>query len=224
MNRLVYILTTALGLVVIACDTHQKKQTDRLGDTISSNEGQLNDSLGTFYSSNLLLANEQILSKDYLGYEIYRFDWFRSFHGPVFISIYKNGNDYWLSTKKLDKSNFVPHGGIEFSIPEDATEEQRKAINESNRQIRDSKIQPRIEIDKEIKISKNEWHEFERLLNDCNYWKMEPQETGLSGLDGAHWIIEAHLEDKYWFVDRWSPKDNFRTCGEYLIRLSGLHE
>ena len=44
------------------------------------------------------------------------------------------------------------------------------------------------------------------------------------GLDGAEWIIEGHKQSKYWFVDRWSPKGNFRKAGEYLILESGLHE
>jgi hypothetical protein len=45
-----------------------------------------------------------------------------------------------------------------------------------------------------------------------------------SGIDGSEWTIEAHFKNKYWFVNRWSPDDNFKTAGEYLIRKSGINE
>jgi len=47
---------------------------------------------------------------------------------------------------------------------------------------------------------------------------------------GAKWIIEGHLESKYWVVVRskywvvvrWSPEDSYKAAGLYFIELSGL--
>ena len=166
MNKPFFLFVIIFGLFDLSCDSNQKGYTySKLGPK---------DSLSTFHSSNLLLANEPILSKEYLGYEVYRFDWFRSFHAPVFISIYKDDQDYWLTVRKLDKSDYVTHEGMEFVIPENATEQQKKEFEEVNRQIRASKIPPKIEIDRKVKISENEWNEFLGLLKNCNYWQMEP--------------------------------------------------
>lgn len=67
------------------------------------------------------------------------------------------------------------------------------------------------------------WAHFEKILDEAHYWEMLPYYS-IIGLDGSTWIIEAHLEDKYWFVNRWAPRDNFQKCGMYLIELSGLKE
>jgi len=72
-------------------------------------------------------------------------------------------------------------------------------------------------------LSINEWNEFELLLKNCSFWNRLPF-VDSSGIDGSEWTIEAHFKNKYWFVNRWSPDDNFKTAGEYLIRKSGINE
>jgi hypothetical protein len=72
-------------------------------------------------------------------------------------------------------------------------------------------------------LSKQEWEEFEYLLNSFSFWMAQPCEES-DGLDGSEWTIEAHLKNRYWFVSRWSPKNNFRKAGEYLINKSGIKE
>ncbi|WP_143164752.1 hypothetical protein [Chryseolinea serpens] len=75
-----------------------------------------------------------------------------------------------------------------------------------------------------MELTSTDWRNFEELLISCGYWKMTPYDIRKLGFDGSQWIIEASFEDKYWMVDRWSPKGCFKECGEYLIKLSGLQE
>ena len=74
------------------------------------------------------------------------------------------------------------------------------------------------------KYSIKQWKNFENLLGRCKYWEMNPHKEEIIGTDGWECIIEAHQKDKYWFVDRWAPEDDFSKCGEYLIKLSGLKD
>jgi hypothetical protein len=46
---------------------------------------------------------EPILSKDYVGYTIYRFLWLRSFHQPVVFTLHNQDGQIWLITKMLDR-------------------------------------------------------------------------------------------------------------------------
>ena len=70
----------------------------------------------------------------------------------------------------------------------------------------------------------HDWEEFERLLENCSFWSMQPYIDNTNARDGSSRLVEGHLKEKYWFVNRWSPDDNFSRAGEFLINKSGLEE
>lgn len=243
MERLIYLLLAILGLFSLGCQRGHGNYKFPANNTISDPEGNPADSTVQFlptklvfkdtalvveprfwYTPNFHIAKEKILYNYYLDHDIYRFSWFRSFHGPVFISIHRELNKYWLAISKLNKPYVKYQHVIDFIPPKGTSEEDSKTFAARNKQMMDSlNIFPRIEVKKTIPIAKDEWDKFERLLNECDYWYLQPL-IERQGLDGSRWIIEAHFENKYWFVDRWSPRDKFRRCGKYLLELSGIAE
>jgi hypothetical protein len=182
------------------------------------------------YSAALYNLKEPLLFNFYTGHDIYRFFWERAFHPPMVYTLNKEGNKVWLTVKSLDRfpkfidefrRKFVPlpmnsDGSIdttkEYSIPEP------DSIIKADRFAK-------IVVNKEKKLSLTEWKNFEQLLKQSNFWKMKPSFV-VDANDGSRWVLEAHLADKYWFVDRFSPDkgDNHRKCGEYLIKLSEMNE
>ena len=198
---------------------------------IKRDKHTINTEIDTFmlnwFSSALYSAQEPILYNSYLGHDIYRFLWLRSFHRPVVFSLHKNGNKVWLITKILDRQPIfmdthyvtpliLPDGEIDITesnmdneLPIDTViKADRKAI---------------IVLNETKQFSETEWKEFEKIIADCSFWTLKPCIEKF-GLDGSEWIIEGHLKSKYWFVNRWSPEDDFRKAGEYLINKSGLKE
>ena len=73
-----------------------------------------------------------------------------------------------------------------------------------------------------IKLTLQEWNEFEKLLSNCNFWNLTPHKQD-SQIDGSTWIIEGHLKNKYWYVAQLSPHGTtFEKAGLYLLEKSGL--
>jgi hypothetical protein len=68
------------------------------------------DSLSLKWFSEVLAENkEPILSNYYLGIDIYRLTWLRSFHQGVILKIIKDQNDYIIETKWLDWTDRKTH-------------------------------------------------------------------------------------------------------------------
>jgi hypothetical protein len=201
-------------------------------DSIKIRDSLIKTGIGHYdqnwYAADLYSAKEPVLFNYYTGHNIYRFTWIRSFHLPVIISINRDNDSVWLSTKILDRqptymqikyshTKFLHGENLFYSIKH----------NTKTKEIIDSIVGPHryaeFKINARKGVSLKEWDEFERILITSNYWDMTPVKKEY-GNDGAEWIIEAHLSNKYWFVNRWSPKDNIKSCGEYLIKLSGINE
>lgn len=243
MKRIGYLLLILMALLTPNCDSREVKYQYPNDHNISDENGNPKDSTVQFFpkaltdkdsiididpynwfSANLHLARERILYNNYLGYDSYRFTWLRSFDEPIFITINKQFDEYWMTIKKLNKP-FVQYQEVVKFVPPSVSEADNRARQEENDLMIDTlKLLPKIVIDKRIEIEKENWDNFELQLKDCNYWNLRPSDPKRPGLDGSYWIIEAHFKERYWVVDRWSPKDNFRDCGQYLLRLSGIGE
>lgn len=243
MKRLVYVLVASIGLWTTSC-RDRIEQSPYSGDRdISDENGNPKDTTASFfpsrltnkhsvvkidpynwYSSNLRLAQEKILYNSYLGFDCYRLTWLRSFDDAVFITINKQDDKYWLTLKKMNRP-FVQYREVIKFVSPDVSEKEKKARQEEHDRMMDTlMLPPKIVADKKIEISESDWNEFQRQLAHCDYWNLQPSDPGRPGLDGSNWIIEGHLKNKYWVVERWSPKDDFRQCGEFLIKLSGLED
>jgi hypothetical protein len=167
-----------------------------------------------------------VLYNYYSDYETYRFLWVRSFHYPVLITM-SNKNRPIINTKILISKSFPrtlvylpedrphrPNSGISISTI---------SINEIRRNFpnADSIVFPTYSIkDTTFYLKKDQWNTFKKLLDQSNFWSLNPLTEPRPVADGAEWILEAHTKDKYYFVRRHSPQDSFQACCEYLIKIS----
>jgi hypothetical protein len=199
---------------------------------IKTNHGvvktNIDDFMENWFSSALYCAQTPNLFNCYLGHDIYRFLWLRSCHVPVIFTLHRSGDNVWLTTKKLNKQpEFldITYKIVNFRKPRKS--KKGKIRFKKPIKVRDSLVKAdrkaEIIFTQTKQLSINEWNEFERLLKNCSFWSRLPF-VDSSGIDGSEWTIEAHFKNKYWFVNRWSPDDNFKTAGEYLIRKSGINE
>lgn len=203
--------------------------------SISQDTGIVKTEIDTFtlnwFSSALYSAKEPILYNFYTGHDIYRFLWLRSFHRPVVISLHKDEDKVWLTIKELDKQpefmdmlkpikffepKRLPNGDYDTTRIVIDIETEREVIKKADRKAN-------IILNHTKKLTEKEWKEFETLLSNCSFWTSKPY-IDVLGCDGSEWTIEGHLKGRYWFMKRWSPRDNFRKAGEYLIHKSGLKE
>ena len=180
------------------------------------------------YSSALYSFKEPVLSHNFVGHNIYRFLWLRSFHRPVVSSLHQADGQIWLKTKILDtQPRFLDERVCCFS-KEEKEEYTKEGYSVDNKRpelmIRIADRKANIIYNKDIYLSDKEWNEFEQLLAKANFWKL-PSKIYDGDADGASWIIEGHLKNKYHVVDYHSPfNDQFEKAGSFLITLSGLQE
>ncbi len=73
------------------------------------------------------------------------------------------------------------------------------------------------------KIDREIWNEFQKHLNQINFWRMSTNEME-RGEDGSQWILEGKIAKKYHVVDRWTPnkESNYYQCCDFLLRLTDL--
>jgi hypothetical protein len=181
-----------------------------------------------WYSSALYSFKEPLLYKNFVGYNIYRFLWLRSFHRPVVFKLNQSEGQVWLNTKMLDgQPSFYDHRIS--GIPKEEIEEYIKEgyivdKKEPDLLVRIADRKANVIYNKDIFLSDKEWKEFEQLLAKANFWKL-PTNIDDGSTDGASWVIEAHLKNKYHIVDYHSPYNNeYAKAGLFLIKLSGLKE
>ncbi|MHC1704987.1 MAG: hypothetical protein AB9846_13845 [Tenuifilaceae bacterium] len=184
-----------------------------------------------WYSSYLKCFKAPILYNYYLGYESYRFLWLRSFNRAVLITLTKENRKIVINTKILSKRpNF---NTILYNV-----KTGKGKTNDTIRLMYLDKIQmfkilqyadsialPKYNvefaIDTSVLLNSKNWNEFNKLIEQSDFWQKEPYVESF-GLDGSEWVLEGQVYEKYHFVSRWSPKDNFRKCCEYLIKISSL--
>lgn len=181
-----------------------------------------------WYSSALYSLRQPVLAQNYVGHDIYRFLWLRSFHRPVVFTLHKSKDQVWLNTRMLDKQPaFYDHrmGGV--------SKEDREEYFKNGYIIDsiDTRLLVRIAdrkadmiYNKNILLSNREWKKFEQLLEKAKFWDL-PTDMDSGDSDGAQWIFEAHLKNKYHLVSYQSPyKNEYAKAGLFLIKLSGLGE
>jgi hypothetical protein len=160
-----------------------------------------------WYSSYLGAMKEPILYSKYLGKETYRFSWFRSFHPPVTITLEKEGNDIYLTTKMTNK---VPE------LPFIHRFENGKRIKNTDTiylVINERKI-----------IKQEDFKKIRTLIDETNISCMSPKGISEPVVDGSEWIFEINNKEGYHYVIRWYPQKTspLQQIGEYLIDLSAV--
>jgi hypothetical protein len=155
--------------------------------------------LQNWFSAALYNMQEPLLYNFFLGFESYRFDWIRSFHRPVVISINKKDSRIWLSTRRLNRRPSFVGWRVDQGLP------------------------LYLDYDQTTELSIKDWNYFKQLLQTAKFWKISNTDLELDA-DGSMWIIEEHVKDHYRFVIRDDNNHSFGDIGKYLIRLSNLQE
>ena len=178
-----------------------------------------------FYSGILRCFKEPILYNYYLGNEVLRFLWVRSFDKPILITV-KLNKTITVNTKMLKSFSDC---FIQIYLPGNSPNSKNIFLSNNLESIKssfpfaDSIVLPRydtgIVLDTTYVIKKSQWNNLLALVDSCDFWELKPFNMTL-GHDGAYWILEAQTKEKYQFVERWSPNDSFSKCCEYIIKLS----
>jgi hypothetical protein len=157
----------------------------------------ISESHDQWYSKHLRAAGEPSLfeasrSPRPPGAATYRFTWLRSFHHPVVIRVETGSN----GEARLIAKELSGHGG--YGPGEIRRHMQRKLSPDETRRLGSALAATRLLT----------WP-----ARDC---------SGIIGLDGAHWIVEARDRTGYHLVDRWSPERGpMREVGELMLGLTG---
>jgi hypothetical protein len=184
--------------------------------------------LQNWYSSALYSFKEPVLSQTFVGHNIYRFLWLRSFHRPVVFTLHQSEKQIWLNTKMLNRQPHFYDDRIS-GIPKEEIEEYIKEgyfvdKNDPDLLVRIADRKANIIYDKNTTLSEKEWKEFEELLEKAHFWTL-PSRIDNGSTDGAQWVMEAHFKNKYHLVDYHSPNNNeYEKAGLFLIKLSELKE
>lgn len=242
MKKLIKLLKTLLFIVILAsCNTKSnntiysvttKLPKDSLAFYFPPNtfsDMPKSDSfVQNWYSSALYSFKEPVLSQNFIGHNVYRFLWLRSFHRPVVFVLHQIEGQVWLNTKMLDMEPRFYDDRI-VGIPKEEQQEYIKEgyfIDKKNPDllIRIADRRAAIIYNKNISVSKNEWTEFEQLLTKAKFWSL-PTRIDDGSSDGAQWIIEGHLKGKYHIVNYHSPgNSDYGKAGRFLIELSELED
>ena len=247
-----HIMTIFLVILLASCNIKKKPaefNTKLFADTLSlpkdslgfyypakifSDKPSLDSFVQNWYSSALYSFKEPLLSQNYIGHDVYRFLWLRSFHRPVVFTLQKMDSKIGLTTKMLDKQpmfhddHFIANDSI-FSKGE-----KQEYINAgySIKKRRPHYLVYEKKADRTANIIYNrkqylsidDWNKFEQLLLKANFWKL-PTNIDDGSTDGAQWIIEGHLKRRYHVVNSHGPlTDGYGELGVFLIKLSGLDE
>lgn len=72
-------------------------------------------------------------------------------------------------------------------------------------------------------LSRKQWKTFRSYIDSCSFWKTDhPKDRFI--IDGAEWILEGQVKNRYQYYHRKSPDDIFKRCCTYLIRLSAAKD
>lgn len=76
--------------------------------------------------------------------------------------------------------------------------------------------------DVEVVWTEEQFQQLQQKLSSAKFYNQKSVDTSVSGFDGAQWIFETNDSGRYHIVDRWSPKDELRDLGIYLLKSGSL--
>jgi hypothetical protein len=80
-----------------------------------------------------------------------------------------------------------------------------------------------LDLDTRMPVSNSVVNDLKERLDRIRFWSM-PTFSEDRGLDGADWVLEAHLDGRYHVVDQWSPKDKdeYKKLCVWLLKEGGV--
>ncbi|MDQ3681850.1 MAG: hypothetical protein M3352_02105 [Bacteroidota bacterium] len=218
------ILNDSLGLYFSTFEPFDSSQLEFVNDTFWQN----------YFSANLYAFKEPILYNDYLGGEIYRFLWLRSFHLPMVFTLANDNEKITFTTKKLDRQPLFEDQRY-VDIPEwdsNYIAQGYQPINEINTlknrkpgivTVVKADLKAKLIYDSTKILTQKDWNRFKKILRDAKFWSLTPYDWA-GNTDGAAWIIEANTKNRYKYIVRQSPTGKLREIGQLMLELSGLKE
>ncbi len=186
----------------------------------------------------LTYFNAPVLSNYYLQAPIYRFLWLRSFHRPVLLTLRGGAAGATLHTQVLDKFPSFTNMTVFHpdSLSADASPGARAYARRYYQEtMADPDFQAQVAAAKRravlvkkedtiVTLTQLQYQSFEKLLDQARFWRLPSCQPNPGLLDGASWLLEAHLARGYHMVERASPSTNdpFRQACEYLIGVSSV--
>jgi hypothetical protein len=79
----------------------------------------------------------------------------------------------------------------------------------------------RLIINQSKELSLKEWNKFKNKVESVEFWNIPTIDKGVTGEDGAHWILEGENLEKYHVVDRWNYGKTTALCVE-LLKMTDL--
>jgi hypothetical protein len=129
--------------------------------------------------------------------EVYRLTWLPTFHPSIVVRVERDSAGYQLRAKRESGAGGYAPGHLA--------------------------------VDASVRLTTAEVRELSRLLKVADFWSLptRPAPDDMQGLDGAQWVIEGLVSDRYHVVDRWSPMADgpdakFRRLAEWMLTRSGL--
>lgn len=154
------------------------------------------------YSDFLSALNEPILSNSYLGKDVIRFTWLRSFHQKVVIRLERSADKIIIYQKKIKDIKPIEIEKDHYKLPTYNEVKLTYVVNSADR------------------FEESNWSYLLRLMEDSGYLKMRTDIPN-NGFDGADWIIEMQTKDGWYVVKRWAPdkktEKEFRSIADYLL-------
>lgn len=181
-----------------------------LSDLTDTTEVHIDSFLLQWFSLELLKMDEPVLFNYPLNKEVYRFTWLRSFHRPVVIKIERENDNFYVTTKMLERDVEDPY----YMVHDHKTE----LITPDNNIP--------FEVNRRVNLPQGDYVQLMSLVNSMDLYNMPyaPYTPCSIGNDGAEWIFEVQNKNGYYCVHRWSPRKNtsLRLLGELMIRLGNL--
>ena len=182
-----------------------------------------------YFSAGLYYAQEPILYNYYTGHDIYRFSLLRAFNAPIYFILHRDGDKVWLVTKGLDKRPNI--GGPTYTWVGTSLKKGKYVLQTRTGRgdtiIMNAKggytCRANVIYNGYVQLTRQDWADFEGLLKECNFWNVFPYKDELQ-IDGQNWLIEGHLQNKYWFVHTIDERSAFKNVLEFLIQKSGVED
>lgn len=177
-----------------------------------------------------------VLSNYYLGKDVFRFLWLRSFDLPVLLTLHHDSTGAVIRTQLLDKEPgfdkdpLIHPDSLSPKRLENEKARYRKfylqEVNSPRHLTRVAEGKRRAVLidtrETSVTITPNQWLHFRKLLTYIKFHSLPACEPSPGGFDGAYWLLEAHQAEGYRMVFRHSPgkQEGFRKACEYLLDLS----
>jgi len=165
-----------------------------------------------WFSRYLYEFDEPVLYNYYLGEDIIRLTYLRSFDKPIMIKLSRQNDSTSLNIKLLNNQ-------IDVKILDDIFHGNYKTISDPKRL---TELKENIN----FKIEKSTFLHLDSIIQSTNIKVEIPDNNDIKGQDGSNLLLEIHTSDGYYYIKRMNPnKDSaIWRIADYLIKTIRISE